>query len=226
MPRSLVEEKQARQLVSASEVSKALQSVHEQQARSLNERARLEQSASQSRSAADELRKQVGQRRTRLRQVETALAEGRLRAPLTASVVSTALLHPGQVIQPGQSVLTLAPLQGRLDVRLMVPSRDISQIRPGQQASLRLAACPTPEYGVLPARVMSLSQDTLPLAPAAEGAAPSVSVYEVRLSPQRPALQGRQGSCRLRLGMDVVADVITRRTTVFSFLLNKLRLGP
>ena len=49
--------------------------------------------------------------------------------------------------------------------------------------------------------------------------------YEVRLEPLRDSLRSRQGLCRLRLGMEVTADVVTRRTTVFSFLLNKLRLG-
>lgn len=227
VPRSLVDEKKARQLVSESEVSKALQAVQEQQARGWNERARLQQAASQARSAADELQKQVLQRRTRLAQVEHALAEGVLRAPLEASVVSTALHHLGQLIQPGDPLLTLAPLQGRMDVRLLVPPRDISQIRPGQKATLRLAACPTPEYGVMPARVLSLSQDTLPIGSAGgkADAAPTEQAYEVRLTPERLALRGRQGLCRLRLGMDVVADVVTRRTTVAVFLLNKLRLG-
>jgi len=227
VPASLVDEKRARQLVSESEVSKALQAVQEQQARGWNERARLQQAGSQARSAADELQKQVLQRRTRLRQVERALAEGVLRAPLAASVVSTALNHPGQLIQPGQAVLTLAPLEGRMDVRLLVPPRDISQIRPGQTASLRLASCPTPEYGVMPARVLSLSQDTLPSGSreTAPGTMAAPQAYEVRLQPEKTALRGRQGLCRLRLGMDVVADVVTRRSTVAMFLLNKLRLG-
>jgi multidrug efflux pump subunit AcrA (membrane-fusion protein) len=232
VPRSLVDEKRARQLVSESEVSKALQGVQEQQARGINERARLFQNASQVRSSADELLKQVVQRRTRLRQVERALAESVLRSPLEASVVSTTLHHPGQVIQPGEAVLILAPLRSSVDVRLLVPTRDISQIRPGQPASLRIAACPTPEFGVLPARVTSLSQDTLPTAQGRPDADPPGSdgrqspvAYEVRLEPLRNTLRSRQGLCRLRLGMEVTADVITRRTTVFAFLLNKLRLG-
>jgi multidrug efflux pump subunit AcrA (membrane-fusion protein) len=232
VPRSLVDEKRARQLVSESEVSKALQGVQEQQARGINERARLFQNASQVRSSADELLKQVVQRRTRLRQVERALDESVLRSPLEASVVSTTLHHPGQVIQPGEAVLILAPLRSSLDVRLLVPTRDISQIHPGQQASLRIAACPTPEFGVLPARVTSLSQDTLPTAqgktdadPAGADGRQSPVAYEVRLEPLRDSLRSRQGLCRLRLGMEVTADVITRRTTVFAFLLNKLRLG-
>jgi multidrug resistance efflux pump len=232
VPRSLVDEKKARQLVSESEVSKALQGVQEQQARGINERARLFQNASQVRSSADELLKQVVQRRTRLRQVDRALAESVLRSPLEASVVSSTLHHPGQVIQPGQAVIILAPLRSSVDVRLLVPTRDISQIRPGQQASLRIAACPTPEFGVLPARVTSLSQDTLPTAqgkpdadPAGSDGRQSPVAYEVRLEPMRNSLRSRQGLCRLRLGMEVTADVITRRTTVLAFLLNKLRLG-
>lgn len=227
VPRSLVDEKRARQLVSESEVSKALQAVQEQRARGWNERARLQQSASQARSAADELLKQVLQRRSRLQQVERALTDGVLRAPLEASVVSTALHHPGQLIQPGEPVITLAAMQGRMDVRLLVPPRDISQIRPGQKASVRLAACPTPEYGVLQAQVLSLSQDTLPTGRSGgkEDSGGAAQAYEVRLAPQRMALRGRQGLCRLLLGMDVVADVVTRRSTVAMFLLNKLRLG-
>jgi len=234
VPRSLVEEKQARQLVSESEVMKALQGVQEQRARGLSEQAQLAQSASQARSSADELLKQVAARRARLQIVERALQQSVLRAPLTASVVSSTLHHPGQLIQAGETVFTLAPLQGRLDVRLLVPTRDISQIRPGQQASLRIAACPTPEFGVMPARVASLSQDTMPVGREGGGSANSVPAtagssapvaYEVRLQPQRTLLRSRQGVCRLRLGMEVIGDVITRRTTALAYLLNKLRLG-
>jgi hypothetical protein len=45
------------------------------------------------------------------------------------------------------------------------------------------------------------------------------------LRPERRQLQGRQGTCLLRPGLDVVGDVLTRRTTVLMYLLNKLRLG-
>jgi hypothetical protein len=81
---------------------------------------------------------------------------------------------------------------------------------------------------VLPAQVLNLSQDTLPASRtnSGEGREETPSqAYEVRLAPQRTALRGRHGLCRLRLGMDMVADVVTRRTTVAVFLLNKLRLS-
>lgn len=219
--RNLVEEKLARARVSEAELLKAEQGVAEQQARGWNELARLRQSASQARSAADDLSKQVFQRQVRLEQLDRAIQRSVLRAPLAGSVVSTTLHHPGEVVRAGDVVATLAPLDQRLEVKLQVPARDISQLRPGQKASLRVSACPTPEFGVLPARLLSVSADTLPGSdPSRDGG------YQVLLQPQRRSLQGRQGPCLLRQGMDVVGDIVTRRTTVLAYLLNKLHIDP
>lgn len=228
VPRSLVEEKQARQIVSQSELLKALQGVTEQRARGVSELARLRQSASQARSSADELRKQVAQRRARLQQVERALELARVRAPISGSVLSTNLRHAGQVLQPGEVMAVLAPSSSRFEVKLQVPADRISQVRPGQAATLKVTACPTAEFGVVPARVTSVSADTVPQQQpqtADRAAVAAVAAYQVVLQPERTSLRGRQTRCVLRPGMELSGDVVTRRTTVLAFLLNKLRLG-
>lgn len=219
VPRSVVEERQARRIVTESEVLKALQGVAEQEARGVSELARLRQAEFQARSAADELHKQVLQRETRLRQLERAIAQTRILAPINGSVVSTALRHAGQVLQAGEPLAVLAPQSAPLDVRLQVPPESISQVKPGQAATLRISACPTAEFGVLPARVESVAADVQ----ARQENRPSS--YEVVLKPERRELRGRSTACALRPGMAVVADVVTRRTTVLMHLLNKLRLG-
>ena len=225
VPSSLVEEKQARQIVSQSEVLKALQGVAEQRARGVSELARLRQSVSQARSAADELRKQVAQRRARLLQVQRGLELASVRAPISGSVVSTSLRHPGQVLQPGEVLGVLAPLSHRFEVKLQVAADRISQVRPGQNATLKVSSCPTAEFGVLPARVSSVSADTVPAGAPETPGGREAAAYQVVLQPQRPNLRGRQGGCWLRQGMEVSGDIVTRRTTVLMFLLNKLRLG-
>jgi len=219
VPRSVVEERQARQIVSESEVLKALQGVAEQQARGVSELARLRQAEFQARSAADELHKQVLQRDARLRQLERAISQTKVVAPVDGSVVSTALRHAGQVLQAGEPLAVIAPQTAPLDVRLQVPPESISQVENGQAAMLRISACPTAEFGVLPARVKSVAADVQPRQDN------KVSGYEVVLTPERRQLNGRGTVCALRPGMAVVADVITRRTTVLMFLLNKLRVA-
>ena len=233
VPRSLVDEKQARQIMGEAEVLKAMQSVSEQRARGLSELARLHQSTSQARSSADELSKQVAQRHARLVQVQRAIDFATVKSPIHGAVVSTNLHHSGQVVQPGEVMAVIAPLSQRYQAKLQVPADSISHIQIGQQATLKISACPTSEFGVMAAVVRNLSADTVP-APVQAGSAVAAqspllgrgtSAYEVVVEPKYTSLKGRQGNCQLRLGMEVSADIVTRRTTVFAYLMNKLRIG-
>jgi multidrug efflux pump subunit AcrA (membrane-fusion protein) len=218
VPRSLAEERQVRQVVSESELLKAVQGVAEQQSRGVSELARLRQAEFQARSSADELHKQLSQRVTRLQQLERAIGQTRVLAPISGSVVSTALRHPGQVLRAGEPLAVIAPAAAPLEVRVQVPSESISPLRPGQQATVRIGACPTAEFGVLPARVQSVAADVAPLQDS------KASGYDVVLTSQQRDLQGRSTRCALRPGMAVTADVVTRHTTVLMFFLNKLRI--
>ncbi len=218
VPRSLAEERQVRQVVSESELLKAVQGVAEQQSRGVSELARLRQAEFQARSSADELHKQLLQRGTRLQQVERAIGQTRVVAPISGSVVSTALRHRGQVLRAGEPLAVIAPAAAPLEVKVQVPTESISPLRPGQQAAVRIGACPTAEFGVLPARVQSVAAD---VAPQQESKATG---YEVVLTSDQRDLQGRGTACVLRPGMAVTADVVTRHTTVLMFLLNKLRI--
>jgi len=101
--------------------------VAEQRARGMSELARLRQNASQARSSADELRKQMSQRRARLQQVQRGIDLATVRAPISGSVLNTNLRHAGQVLQPGEVMAVLAPLGTRFDVKLQVPADRISR---------------------------------------------------------------------------------------------------
>jgi len=210
--RSLVDEKQARNLVSAAEMQRAIQGVSEQQARGWQDFARLRESLAQTSSAAQEQTRQVADRRTRLREVERNLAQSLIRAPLAGSVVSTALRHRQQVLRPGELVASIAPLGRAFEVKLRVSDRQVSQLRPGQHAVLQVLGCPRGEFGVLPATVQAISADTL-----------RGGRYEVSLLPSSVRLRRGQRVCDLKLGMEVKGDVMTRSTTVGQFLLNKLQ---
>lgn len=212
VPRSLVDEKQARNLVSAAELQRAIQGVSEQQARGWQELARLRESLAQVNSAAEEQTRQVADRRTRLQEVERNLAESFIRAPLAGSVVSTVLRHRQQVLRAGELVASIAPVGRSFEVKLQVSDRQVSQLRPGQTAILQVLGCPRAEFGVLPATVQAISADTL-----------RGGRYEVSLRPSSVRLTRGKRVCDLRLGMEVKGDVMTRRTTVGQFMLNKLQ---
>jgi multidrug efflux pump subunit AcrA (membrane-fusion protein) len=107
-------------------------------------------------------------------------------------------------------------------VKVQVPSRDIGNIKTNQDAYLRISGCPYPEFGVLKARVNSVSADTIPAE--SPNGRPAQAGFEVVLTPTSRFLQAGSRQCGLRHGMDVEAEIVTRHTTVLGFLLTKLRL--
>jgi multidrug resistance efflux pump len=211
--RSLVDETDARRRLAVSEWLKARQAISEQEARGLLERARLRQAASQAEAAGREIDRQLAAQRTPLLEGRRSLNDTLIRSPLAGTVLSTDLRHRRQVIQAGQVLASLAPSGRPLLVKLQVPGRHISRLRPGQAAQVRLAACPVPDHGVLEATVAGVSADLV-----AEG------TYEVTLVPAAAELRGPGGSCRLRPGMAAQADVSVRQTRVLPWLLGTWRI--
>ncbi|WP_260428516.1 HlyD family secretion protein [Burkholderia stagnalis] len=87
----------------------------------------------------------------KLADVDQSIAENEarraviLRAP-QASVVAALLAKPGQVVNAGQSVVSLLPQGAQLEAQLMVPSRAIGFVRPGARVVLRYQAYPFQKF--------------------------------------------------------------------------------
>ena len=221
--RALVDEKRAQLQLSRSELQKANQQVIQQGALGNVEQARLRQSGSASLSGVEELNKTISQRQKELAEVNRAVASTVLRAPTTGSLLEIAVRHPGQVLRPGDVIATIAPNTGPLQVNVQVPGSEITPIRTGQTTHMRVEGCPYSDFGVLPGRVTAIAADASQSKSAANGAA-GTGTYQVVVQPNRNELMQRQRRCALRPGMQVQADVVTRRTSAMAALMRKLRV--
>ena len=219
---TVIEEKQAQAVLARNEFAKARQAMREQEARGTAELARLGQGSNQTAQEERELKKQVEQIRARLEELKRALLNSVIRAPKSGTVIVSNLRHPQQVIRSGEVLAQIAPSQGDLQVKLTVPSSDVGTIKASQQAYLRIAGCPYPEFGVLEARVLSISADTINQSAGSDGRGPAG--FQVSLKPSTKPLTNGDRRCALRHGMDVQADIVTRKTTILGFILTKLRL--
>lgn len=215
----VVEEKQAQLDLARNNLTRTYQTLQEQRARGMAELARLRQGKSQTLSQRRELDKLLEQTRTRLAAVNRALSNSVITAPAPGIVISTTLRHAQQVIRAGDVLAQIAPEEGSLRVKALVNSRDVGSIRAGQRADLRIAGCPYPEFGVMQAKVISISPDRME----GEQAAGSGG-FVVTLAPRSNGLEAGNRRCDLRHGMETRADIITQQTTVFRFLLTRLRL--
>ena len=218
----IVDEKEAQVELAHNALSKARQALNEQDARGVAELARLSQGRSQNENQSREATKVLEEIRSRLAQVQRALANSVIKAPTAGTVISSGMRHAQQVIRTGELLAEIAPLSGKQLVKVRIASRDIGSIKSNQDAYIRISGCPYPEYGVLRASVKSISADTLQSD--TNIARSSGTDFEVTLDPVSKHLESDSRQCLLRQGMDVQADIVTRKTTVLGLILTKLRL--
>lgn len=81
-------------------------------------------------------------------------------APVTG-MVATQMVKAGQAVQAGQPLLSLLPGDGRLEAELLVPSRAIGFIEPGDKVLLRYQAYPYQKFGHQPGQVARISRSAL-----------------------------------------------------------------
>lgn len=124
------------------------------------------------------------------RAAQARLAQAVVLAPADGRVLAR-LVEPGQIVQPGKALLSLA-LAGPVQLKAQVDERYLEQLQPGQAARVVADAFPAQPFN---AQVLSLA----PLVDAQRGA------IEVKLAPQPPV------PAFLREDMTLSVDVETAR---------------
>jgi HlyD family secretion protein len=112
---------------------------------------------------ADELKEQIASAladvdadRAGLRKIEADLADLTIHAPIAGKVL-TRSAELGQVIQPGQTILTMVDLS-KLYLRGFVPEGPIGRVKVGQQAQVFLDSNPKQE---IPAQVIRVDPEAM-----------------------------------------------------------------
>src|SRR4029077_3205895 len=84
-----------------------------------------------------------------------------LTAPVDGVVQQLAIHTVGGVVTPAQSLLVVVPSDSRLEIEAMVSNSDISFVRAGQEAQIKVDTFNFTRYGLLHGEVLSVSQDAL-----------------------------------------------------------------
>jgi hemolysin D len=136
-----------------------------------------------------------------------------LRAPIDGVVQQLAVHTVGGVVTPAQPLMVLVPRADELEVEAWVENKDIGFVKPGQPAEVKVDTFPFTRYGTLTGRVMTVSQDAVPLQNGG-------LVYAGRISLERPALPVDGRLVNLSPGMAVTVEIKTDRRRVIEFFLS------
>lgn len=153
-----------------------------------------------------------------------AQAEYLVTAPISG-VISSLSVKSGQTVVAGQPMMTLLPGTGALEAELLVPSRAIGFIDPGDRVLLRYDSYPYQKFGHHRGRVARISRSALTPGELDTGESRSSkaeSYYRVvvRLDRQTVTVYGREEA--LRPGMRMEADILGERRRLIEWVFEPL----
>lgn len=151
------------------------------------------------------------------RAVKLANTEERtvLRAPVDGIVKTLGVATEGGVIQPGQTVAEIVPVEDRLIIEAQLPIQDIGYVHPGQPVRVTLASPDASLFGALDGTVVRVSPDAV-----VTSGADARSFYKVRVETARNRFQVGAWEYRLYPGMQVQCAIRVGTRSVFEYLLS------
>ena len=163
-----------------------------------------------------------------------------LKSPITGTVQQLAISTVGQVVSGAQSLMTIVPSDGPIEIEAMIQNQDIGFVNPGQEAVIKIEAFPFTRYGSISGKVARVSRDAVeerdalamadPVQAARPGGAsggagskgPSlVFPATVRLEKSTINVDGKE--IALSPGMLVTVEILTGQRRAIDYVLAPLR---
>ena len=142
-----------------------------------------------------------------------------IKAPVGGVVHNIRLNSPGQIVRPGDILLTLIPTDKPLVAKVKISARDIGHIRTGQPATMRITTYDARRYGVLRGAVASVSPSVL--IPDDR----SAPYYEAIITLEKSHLGPPQSQMKVFSGMTLTADIKTGSKRFIDYLLKPIYLA-
>ena len=180
--------------------------------------ARMEEPAIQMRSRAqvEQVSRQISELQEGMAQNESK-RETVIRAPM-AGVVTNIAVNQGQSIAPDSPLAMVIPKGSGMHVELLVPTRAIGFIKPGQEVVLRYEAFPHERFGQYQGRVTDIGRSVWTQGERIGPLSAKEPVYRVDVKMDRQNVTALGQDFALRPGMLVNADLLLEKRTLLEWI--------
>jgi membrane fusion protein, adhesin transport system len=176
--------------------------------KALSFRAEAQRELTVVRAEADALEEKIAADADRVQRTE-------VRAPVRGTIKQLFVNTVGGVVQPGEDLVEIVPLEDTLLVEAKVRPADIAFLRPGQPATVKVTAYDFSIYGGLDAVVEGISADTIT---DEEGE----RFYRIRVRTTASTLDRAGEPLPIIPGMTTEVDILTGEKTVLDYLLKPI----
>jgi adhesin transport system membrane fusion protein len=180
----------------------AYQRIDEEQ---LRFRAEAQRELNTVQAEADAMAAAMGAESDRLKRTD-------VRSPVRGTVKQLLVTTVGGVVQPGEDLVEIVPLEDTLLVEAQIRPADIAFVRPGQAATVKITAYDFSIYGGLEGVVEDISADTIE-------DERGESFFRMRVRTADNTLQKGDEPLPIIPGMTTQVDVLTGEKTVLDYLL-------
>ncbi len=182
-------------------------------------RQRQEQRIAEFKTAAQD---ELNRHQRELQSLKEAISAGEdrvtrtdVRSPVRGTIKQININTIGGVIQPGQPIMEVVPLDDTLLIEARIRPADIAFLHPGQQAMVKVTAYDFAIYGGIEGIMEQISADTI-LDEKGE------SFYMVKLRTKTNSLSYRGAQLPIIPGMMAGVDILTGEKTVLDYLLKPI----
>lgn len=148
-----------------------------------------------------------------------------IRAPLRGVVKNIKINTVGGVVQAGQDIMEIVPLNDKLLVEAYIRPQDVAFVRPGLPAIVKVSAYDYALYGGLEGKVTLISPDTLrdKTRPSELNLNPDEAYYRILVETNVNSLTDKNGQTMPIIpGMIASVDVKTGEKTIFQYLIKPI----
>lgn len=148
-----------------------------------------------------------------------------IKAPLKGIVKNIRINTVGGVVQAGQDILEIVPIEEKLLVQAYISPKDVAFIRTGQEAIVKISAYDYSIYGGIEGKVVLISPDTLQDERRSSQLKLNAdqSYYRVLVETTHNNITDKQGkTLEITPGMTATVDIKTGEKTVFQYLIKPI----
>lgn len=148
-----------------------------------------------------------------MRAREDRVTRTEVRSPVRGIVKAVNLTTVGGVVQPGQDLVEIVPIEDNLLVEARIKPSDVAFLHPGQGATVKLTAYDFSIYGSLKGELVQISADTIE-------DERGEHFYHVQVRTPETSLEGKDGEpLPIIPGMIAEVDILTGKKTVLQYLM-------
>lgn len=151
-------------------------------------------------------------------QKEDQLERTVVRSPVDGRINNITITTLGGVVQPGEPMMEITPVDDQLLIEVKIQPRDVAFIAPNMPASVKITAYDYAVYGDLRGTVTQISEDTVE----EDGPNGKQEFYRVMVQTDRAYLARFGEELPIRPGMVAQVDIESGHQSILSYLLRPI----